>query len=84
MKETLKNFRSSAKITKIIINEIDKTINLHKNYRQYIIDNYDKVKTYSIYKSSNFKYAQDKNMFYQDLIKSDDNVLEINKIIEEL
>lgn len=82
--QTIKKFRSSSKITKIIINEIDKCIKLHKNYSEYLFDNYKEVDIFRIYKNVNFKYSQDNGIFYKNITKNleeDFNANEIKKIV---
>lgn len=88
IKETIKKHRSKAKITSIVVNEIDRTTVINREYVKFIETEYSgflhKFDVYSIFKSVEFKYAQDKNLFLAERIKDEkenENLQELQKMI---
>lgn len=74
-RKTLKTLRSKAVISALVINEIDRTISMHKNYLSYLTTQYSDLLSVPLYKNSVFKYSQDQGVFFADLAKKDDENL---------
>lgn len=79
-RKTLKTLRSSASVSALVVNEIDRTIAMHKNYKNWLLNRYSDLFPVLLYKNSVFKYAQDRGVFFRDLAGDDENVRAVSDL----